>query len=522
MRLVLCGTIFFWGTLLCDSTAIDTSKWHGRSIYFVVTDRFAKSEAGGDVAPKCDGMEWCGGTLRGVQRKLDYIQNMGFDAIWITPVVKQVDWRDNWNGTGYHGYWAADFMKLDPHLGTEADLLALRQDCTNRGMLLMLDVVANHVGPIHSIDQVKLLGPQLNSPTLKQFHKLGRKVGESLESYIRHPVTMNDAGDACWPNYDFANGCNYTVILEGWFGDLADLRQENPETRDYLLHWIQYMVKHYGVDGLRLDTALYMPKWFLESFQQAAGVYMIGEVVTYNISMHRSFTPPLSGLLNFPIATQLNRIFSSNGSLSELQYLLEQQNAAAYPDMNLLGNFIDNHDGDRFLYNHSGNTYQVKNSLAWTLLYHGLPITYYGTEQVEVSNQKDFRTSMWPHYEVTEMYHFIAKLNQLRRSHGLAPGGRDVTTYAKVLAAENDYLAFVRGSLLVLVTNIGVGGTSLKVCLSLDLFRDYWSSACSAKHVKTVLGNVPDPECESGKVCMQIENGLPSVFAIADKSSFVV
>ena len=99
-------------------------QWYGRSIYFVVTDRFSKSGTDAGTHP-CVGKDWCGGTLKGVLERLDYIQDLGFDAVWITPVVKQVPWLDRWNGTGYHGYWAQDFNAIDPHIGTEADLLAL-------------------------------------------------------------------------------------------------------------------------------------------------------------------------------------------------------------------------------------------------------------------------------------------------------------------------------------------------------------------------------------------------------------
>ena len=85
---------------------LDLDKWHGRSVYFVVTDRFAQDgDSNTTGVPVCGGgtKEWCGGTLKGVMAKLDYIAGMGFDALWITPVVKQVSWRDHWNGTGYHG-----------------------------------------------------------------------------------------------------------------------------------------------------------------------------------------------------------------------------------------------------------------------------------------------------------------------------------------------------------------------------------------------------------------------------------
>ena len=152
---------------------------------------------------------------------------MGFDAVWITPVVEQTPWMDRWNGTGYHGYWARDFHKIEPRIGTENDLHSLRMACHTRGMLLMVDVVANHVGPIHSVAQIEALGTGLNSATGTQFHQLDRRTNESLQEYIDDPVKMQDAG-ACWPYYRFGSGCNYTVVLEGWFGDLADLKQEDP------------------------------------------------------------------------------------------------------------------------------------------------------------------------------------------------------------------------------------------------------------------------------------------------------
>ena len=89
--------------------APDLDKWLGRSVYFIVTDRFARDDdsnvSAGVGLEFCGNgtKEWCGGTFKGVTSKLDYIAGMGFDAIWITPVVKQVTWRDNLNGTGYHG-----------------------------------------------------------------------------------------------------------------------------------------------------------------------------------------------------------------------------------------------------------------------------------------------------------------------------------------------------------------------------------------------------------------------------------
>jgi len=486
------------------------SDWHGRSIYFVVTDRFARSD--GDAAAPCEGKGWCGGSLRGLQRKLDYIQGMGFDAIWITPVVKQVDWLDSWNGTGYHGYWAADFSKIDPHFGTEDDLRELRKACTARGMLLMLDIVANHVGPIHNLDHVRQLGAPLNRVSggeIQQFHQLGRRPGEPFASYVQHPATAVAAN--CWPNY--GPSCNMTVVEQGWFGDLADLRQEDEVTRAYLLSWIKDMVGRYGLDGLRLDTAIYMPRWFLSELQQAAGVYMIGEVVTHNFTFHRSYTPPLQGLLNFPVTGHLPEIFTPGGSLLRLRDLLAQQEASGYPDLHLLGNFIDNHDGDRFLHS-QGDLSQVRNGLVWALLHHGIPIVYYGTEQVSVSDRKDMRMSMWPHYGTTDTYRFLAQLNALRRDHGLAAGGRHVAEPARVVSASAQALAFARGELMALLGNGGAGAAAVEVCVEEASLPGRWATACG--RAETVLGAGASVRCEHGRLCLRTEGGEPAVFAVSD------
>eukprot|EP01051_Picozoa_sp_SAG22_P021804 SAG22_NODE_4964_length_1121_cov_1.394325_2_plen_269_part_01 len=180
------------------------------------------------------------------------------------------------NGTGYHGYWAKDFNSIDPHLGTEADLLALSKTCHARGMLLMLDVVANHVGPIHSVAQLSTLPAPLNRGSA--VHQLSRAPGETLQGYIDAPVSMGAADQppygvpgSCWPHYDFGAGCNCTVILDGWFGDLGDLNQSTPAVATYMLDWIERLVKKYDVDGLRLDTVTYVPRPFLEKFHAAAG-----------------------------------------------------------------------------------------------------------------------------------------------------------------------------------------------------------------------------------------------------------
>jgi len=501
---------------------VNSEPWLGRSIYFVVTDRFAQSGGGGK--PGCSGKGWCGGTIKGVEEKLGYIQDMGFDAIWITPVVEQVPWLDHWNGTGYHGYWARDFNKIEPRIGSEGDLKSLKAACAQRGMLLMVDIVANHVGPIHTVAQIQQLGTGLNDPSATQFHQLNRGVKESLQSYINKPVEMSDAG-SCWPWYNFGNGCNYTVILEGWFGDLADLNQEDPKVKDYLLHWIHNMQEKYGIDGFRLDTVTYLPKPFLQEFQAAAGVYIIGEVVTSNFTMHSSYSGDITGLLNFPLTQHLKYLFSPKGSLQDLEGLLHQQRASHYPNLHLLGNFIDNHDNDRFLFNHTGDETQLRNGLAFTLLWPGIPIVYYGTEQPIVSNQHDNRYAMWPHYNQTRLSTYLKSLNTLRKQFGFGHAGSSVTTEADVVFSEKNSMAFVRDKLFVVTSNTGQDAAKSAGCAEVDALPDQWHAICTDGHGKparlqVVFGDVPVLHCQENNVthkslfCWQKDDAEPFALAL--------
>ena len=531
MRLLSLLPLLLFGSVAAAAAASrppPPSVWQGRSIYFVVTDRFAKTDDDGGGA--CAGKEWCGGTLKGVTRKLDYIQSLGFDAVWITPVVKQVPWRDHWNGTAYHGYWAQDFYAIDSHLGDESDLKALSGALHARGMLLMVDIVANHVGPIHNVQQLTQLGDGIDSADGRQIHTLRlNRSNETLNEYIErwgHPSAMSDAGN-CWPNYDFEPGvCNLTVVHDGWFGDLADLRQEDAATAEYLTGFVKWLVGTFSVDGLRLDTATYMPKWFLADLQEAAEVYITGEVVTYNFTMHASFTPPLSGLLNFPVAQHVDFAFSPNGSLATLASLLEQQaGMAAYPDLGLLCNFVDNHDSQRFLYNHTGDATLLSNGLVWALLWQGIPVTYYGTEQPAVSDVQDNRASMWPnHYGRTDLGDQLTAINALRRRYGLAAGGAHVAAAGDVVLAETEAMAFVRGDILALVTNFGSVRKGVdEYCVDVaSRLPARWASVCQgggSNQVESVFGNAPAPVCRDNghSLCVTATDGRPSVFALAAK-----
>jgi alpha-amylase len=112
-------------------------QWKSRTIYQVLTDRFARNDG---ATPGCSNLGWyCGGGYVGLTNHLDYIQGMGFDAIWISPII------DNRDG-GYHGYWGRNINILNSNFGSEANFVAFVNACHSRGIWVMLDVVANHMG----------------------------------------------------------------------------------------------------------------------------------------------------------------------------------------------------------------------------------------------------------------------------------------------------------------------------------------------------------------------------------------
>ncbi len=135
----------FWiallSALLPCAVAHTPSEWKSRTIYQVLTDRFASNSV--DTNSKCSDLSvYCGGTYQGLISKLDYISSMGFDAIWISPMPTNM-------GTDYHGYAFLDLYTPNPHFGTESDLKSFISACHKRDIWVMLDVVGEF---FHSIN----------------------------------------------------------------------------------------------------------------------------------------------------------------------------------------------------------------------------------------------------------------------------------------------------------------------------------------------------------------------------------
>jgi alpha-amylase len=327
---VLSVALVLLSSLLCASVfcvhGASLAEWKQRTIYQLLTDRFARSD--NSSTPCADLDTYCGGTFDGIVAHLDYIANLGFDAVWISPVpLNQPD--------EYHGYAAKDLTKINPHFGGEAGLKRLSDALHERGMLLMVDVVANHMG----------IPPHYDFSDVVPFNS---------SSHYHSCAGCPDAipGQKCW----IQNFQNRTETQLCRLDGLPDLDQSVPFVRQQLLDWVKSLVARYGIDGLRIDTVPEVgpPEEFWGSFQSAANVYAVGEVFDGNVEFVASFqskgkTKLLDGLLSYPLYFALQSAFGSQrSSLVALGDLFDAY-AQNFEDPDALGSFVENHDNPRFL-----------------------------------------------------------------------------------------------------------------------------------------------------------------------------
>jgi glycosidase len=311
---------------------------HAAIVYQVFPDRFYPGN--GRTWNKVKSLtDFYGGTLRGVIDKLDYIQSLGFNTIWLNPFFKT---------SSHHGYNASDYYTVEPRLGTNADLKELIEKSHARGLRLVLDFVANHWSKDHPTFQDAQKNP--NSP----YH-----------------------GWYFWNHWPDDYECYFNVR------ELPRINLSHPAARAYMLDVARYWLRE-GFDGYRLDFAYGPPHDFWVDFRRACrevnpDCWIFGEII-HTAEWLRSYTGILDGTLDFFLTRALRQTFALDSmTLVEFEAFLSGHEAY-FPPEHIRPSFLDNHDEARFL--HIAGDDKARLRLAalvhYTLV--GPPVVYYGTE----------------------------------------------------------------------------------------------------------------------------------------------
>lgn len=318
-------------------TVVNRSKgsdfdWDEAVIYFTVTDRFFDGNSfnnnpGYDTGAT-GGSSYHGGDFAGLTQKLDYLQDLGINTIWITPIVAN-DMADGLStdvagmkSWGYHGYWASDFEKLDSHLGTEQEFKALLDAAHARGIKIMVDVVLNHSG----YDQEDY------------FNNL-------LKDEDGNSIPMIRTAD------QMVSGSDQKYSLSG----LPDFLTENKEVRELLVEWQSNWISKYDIDYYRVDTVKHVDDTTWSAFKNALTLInpdfkMIGEWAGAGYATDTGMlrTGRMDSLLDFDFNDQATAFVT--GNISGTESFMVSRNGAI-DNTATLGAFLGSHDEIGFVQN---------------------------------------------------------------------------------------------------------------------------------------------------------------------------
>lgn len=433
---------------------VPSPDWRDQVIYFVMTDRFddgdpTNNELGADEYDPKRNSHYSGGDLRGLSRRLDYIRGLGATAVWLTPPVAN-QWHDPLaQYTGYHGYWAENFKKVDRHLGTLADYRRLSRELHRRGMYLVQDIVLNHTGNFFDYAG----GWDVHDPT--RFYTPNRD-SRPVAAPTQHPFELNDprrAADRRAGIYHWTPGVvdykDPRQELDFQMSGLDDLNTDNPVVRRALRDSYGHWIRAAGVDAFRVDTAFYVPPDLFRDFLRAKdpkapgmfevargtgrhGFHVFGEGFGIDqpfddkqaLKIERYMTdaagkPLMPGMLNFPLYGAIGDVFARGRPTAELAYRIERT-MALHARPHLMPTFVDNHDVDRFLA--GGSEAALRQSLLAIFTLPGIPTVYYGTEQgFTVQRAAMFAAGHGSggrdHFDTgAPLYRLLASLSALRRA----------------------------------------------------------------------------------------------------------
>lgn len=353
-------------------------------VYLIMPDRFANGDESNDSKKELtdkanrsipDGRH--GGDLRGIINNLDYLQNLGATAVWLTPVNE-----DNEKQHSYHGYAQTDLYKIDGRYGSNEDYRELSQKLNQRGMMLIQDYVTNHWGISHWMIQ--------DLPSQDWIHKFpGGKDGFRRSNYRTTTQFDKNAAEV-----------DKKEALNGWFDyTMPDMNQSNPLVLNYLTQNAIWWIEYAELGGMRVDTYPYndkegMAKWVKAITTEYPNFNVVGEAWMYSpahisywqkdskIAEIDNYNSYLPSVMDFPLFSELPKAIKEEESWDKGMIKLYNSftNDFLYPDINNMFVFMENHDTERWneIMNGDVNDYKLGLSLISTV--RGIPQVYYGSE----------------------------------------------------------------------------------------------------------------------------------------------
>jgi len=404
MRTFLFCTALTLMTAACSTpeppTAATPSGFYGtlepfaaEAVYFVVTDRFVNGDPdndfrdqGGarrsfDIPLTCpdgvvDNIGYLGGDFRGLLDHADYIREMGFSAVWITPIVENPDeafsggdeitctsFLTDRGKSAYHGYWGMNFHRVDEHLPSPGLGFAdLTRELRAKGLKTVLDIVGNHGSPAWGMPE--------RQPGFGQLFDADGTLVADHENLA--PGQLDPQNN---PLHAFYN-------TKPDLAQLADFNPDHPPVMDYLvdayLAWIDQ-----GAHAFRVDTIRHQPLAFWRTFAERIrakhpGFFMFGEAFDYDAATIAAHTWDENGgysVLDFPLKKALAEMVEKGTGFETLEPVLHLEDGP-YRNPYDLTTFYDNHDMARLNATDEG----FIDAHHWLFTARGIPVIYYGSE----------------------------------------------------------------------------------------------------------------------------------------------
>lgn len=353
-------------------------------MYLIMPDRFANGDEKNDSQPNLtekvnrslpNGRH--GGDLRGIINNLDYLQNLGATAIWLTPVNE-----DNEKVYSYHGYAQTDLYKIDGRYGTNEEYRELSQKLNKRNMMLVMDYVTNHWGISHWL--IKDL------PTKDWIHWF--EDGDKGFKRSNYKITSQFDSNA--------SEADKKVALDGWFDtSMPDINQSNPLVLKYLTQNAIWWIEYAELGGFRVDTYPYndkeaMAKWAKAITDEYPKFNIVGETWLSSAAQisawqkdsktgeAANYNSNLPSVMDFPLYDELPKAIKEKESWNSGMNRIYNSftNDFLYPDINNLLVFFENHDTERWneIFNDDPKAYKLAMTMISTV--RGIPQIYYGTE----------------------------------------------------------------------------------------------------------------------------------------------